>query len=67
MPSSVTSIRERAFSGCKSLYCLTVPDSVTQIGEGAFYGCRRFSVSLPYSVQLDAKRFFEKKPKWRFW
>ena len=43
IPSSVTSIGEWAFSGCKSLTSLTIPDSVTSIGEWAFSGCASLS------------------------
>ena len=47
----VTSIEERAFSGCENLQSITLPDSVTSIGEGAFYGCRGLtSIIIPDSV-----------------
>ena len=39
IPSSVTSIGERAFYGCSSLASITIPDSVTSIGDSAFDGC----------------------------
>ena len=35
----VTSIGDRAFSGCESLTDITIPDGVTSIGENAFSGC----------------------------
>ena len=36
IPDSVTSIGDRAFSGCCSLESLVIPDSVTSIGDYAF-------------------------------
>ncbi len=39
IPSSVTSIGNDAFYGCRDLTSVTIPNSVTNIGENAFYGC----------------------------
>ena len=39
IPDSVTSIGDRAFSGCTGLTSVTISDSVTSIGSDAFYGC----------------------------
>ena len=39
IPNSVTSIGEKAFSGCSSLTSITIPNSVTSIGDHAFYNC----------------------------
>ena len=40
IPSSVTSIGEWAFLGCRSLAEIVIPSSVTSIGKGAFYNCK---------------------------
>ena len=39
IPDSVTSIGDRAFSGCSGLTSVTIPDCVTSIGSEAFRGC----------------------------
>lgn len=38
LPSSLTSIGDKAFYNCSSLTSITIPDSVTSIGQNAFYG-----------------------------
>ena len=40
IPSSVTSIGDWAFRGCRSLSEIVIPSSVTSIGKGAFYRCK---------------------------
>ena len=51
IPNSVTSIEEKAFSGCKGLTSVTIPNSVTSIGENAFYDCSGLtSVTIGNSV-----------------
>ena len=51
IPNSVTSIGERAFSGCSSLTSVTIPNSVTSIGGSAFWVCSGLtSVTIPNSV-----------------
>ena len=39
IPSSITSIGDNAFSGCKGLSNIEIPDSVTSIGNNAFENC----------------------------
>lgn len=51
IPSSVTSLGERAFSKCSSLTSVTIPDSVTSIGAWMFNECSSLtSVTIPSSV-----------------
>ncbi len=51
IPNSVTSIGDRAFSGCNGLTSITIPNSVTSIGSSAFYNCSGLtSVTIPNSV-----------------
>ena len=39
IPNSVTSIGDKAFSGCRSLQSVTIPNSVTKIGYHTFANC----------------------------
>ena len=51
IPDGVTSIGERAFSGCSGLTSVTIPSSVTSIGTRAFEECESLtSVEIPNSV-----------------
>jgi len=43
IPSGVTSIGERAFSGCTGITSITIPASVTSIGAYAFQNCARLT------------------------
>ena len=51
IPSSVTSIGNSAFRGCRSLSEIVFPSSVTSIGDWAFYGCYSLlEIVIPSSV-----------------
>ncbi len=51
IPSSVTSIGNRAFAGCSSLTSIDIPSSVTSIGDDAFVACSSLtSIVIPNSV-----------------
>lgn len=51
IPNSVTTIGERAFSGCSGLTSIEIPNSVTTISEGAFQECTDLtSITIPASV-----------------
>ena len=50
IPSTVTSIGNRAFTSCYGLASITIPLSVTSIGDNAFEGCNLTSVTIPAGV-----------------
>ena len=51
IPSSVTSIGDSAFWGCRSLSDIVIPSSVTSIGDSAFWDCSSLSkIVIPSSV-----------------
>ncbi len=51
IPDGVTTIGDKAFSGCSSLTSVTIPDGVTSIGNYAFQDCSSLtSVTIPDSV-----------------
>ena len=51
IPESVTSIRDWAFSYCRSLTSVIIPSSVTSVGDWAFDSCGGLTtVTLPESI-----------------
>ena len=52
IPSSVTSIRGYAFTGCTSLTSVTIPSSVTSIGQNAFQRCDGLTDVFCYAETL---------------
>ena len=51
IPSSVTSIGDSAFAGCRSLSNIAIPSSVNSIGDRAFWDCCSLtSIVIPESV-----------------
>ena len=60
IPSSVTKIMTRAFSGCSGLQAVTIPGSVTEIGWSAFCYCNGLqAVTIPSSVTEIKGRAFQ--------
>jgi hypothetical protein len=50
IPSTVTSISERAFQYGSNLTSVTIPNGVLTIGGSTFYGCSLTSIFIPASV-----------------
>ena len=60
IPSSVTSLGDDCFRGCKSLTSIDIPSSVTSLGDYCFYHCSSLtSIDIPSSVtSLGDECFF---------
>ena len=59
IPSSVTTIDERAFYDCVNLMGVMIPDSVKTIGEEAFSFCTSFTnITIPDSVRTISSGAF---------
>ena len=59
LPDTVTSIKDYAFSGIRSLRSINIPNSVTSIGKSAFENCENLQhVYLSDSIQNIRDRTF---------
>lgn len=59
IPSTVTSINESAFEGCKQIKQIVIPGSVFKIGDCAFYECESLKeIVIPSTVHSIGKRAF---------
>jgi hypothetical protein len=59
-PSTLTTIKDHAFSECTSLTSLTIPSNVTYIGVAAFRGCTgltTITIDASPSLQIDYAAF----------
>ena len=60
IPSTVTSIGERAFNDCHGLTSIVIPNGVTSIDNGAFSVCDRLvSINIPDSVTSIGSTAFQ--------
>ena len=60
IPTSVTSICEKAFAGCEDLETVTLPPNVTSIGDETFSGCGSLqSIEIPDNVTSIGNSAFE--------
>ena len=60
LPSGVSHIGDRAFSGCEKLTAITLPTSLTHIGDNAFNGCEKLNaITLPDGLTHIGDRAFE--------
>ena len=61
IPTGVTTIGNRAFSGCTSLQEISIPASVTAIGDKAFYECISLKeIYIPTSVTIIGNETFSR-------
>ena len=69
IPNSVTSIGNRAFSGCSGLTSVTIPNSVTSIGSYALGSCLNLeSITIGTGVTtIDNNVFYNHKPNKVIW
>lgn len=53
IPDSVVELKERAFSGCNSLYEVQLGNSVEIIGDSAFYSCKSLKkINFPEKLRI---------------
>lgn len=58
MPSSIDTIRDKAFRECNNMNTIVLPNSVVYIGEEAFWGSSLDSIVLPNSLTFIGKSAF---------
>lgn len=60
IPDGVTSIGDKAFSGCSGLTSIVIPDGVTSIGNRAFEGCSNLtSITAPDRLMVHFRNLDE--------
>ena len=64
LPTSLVSLGEEAFRGCKSLTSIELPYGLTEIKDMTFYVCTSLqSVTLPHSVRVIAPSCLDTIPQ----
>lgn len=59
LPSTVITIKDRAFENCESLSKITLPDGLEEIGGAAFQNCQKLSdIVLPKKLKAVAANAF---------
>ena len=58
IPNNITSIKDEAFAGCKSISSIVIPNSITSIGTYAFYDCTGLNtvtsqIEEPFAISND--------------
>lgn len=60
---NITSIGNRAFSGCSTLPSISLPSTIVRIGDGAFYGCSAMTtMQIPAAVTEIGMSAFAQMP-----
>ena len=61
IPSTVTEIKESAFSGCTGLKKIELPPQLEEVGYSSFYGCSGLTeITIPSSVKTIRSGAFER-------
>ena len=59
IPSGVTDIGNKSFSGSNELESITIPEGVQRIGTAAFYDCNLSKLTLPSTLKYIAPSMFD--------
>ena len=60
IPSTVTKIKQSAFSGCTGLTKIELPPQLEEVDYNSFYGCSRLTeITIPSSVKIIRGSAFE--------